>query len=63
MYMFLEANVEDNGKLKRLAMNIPADIHASIKIACAKRHITITKWVMRAIIEKLIHERKLDLSE
>lgn len=53
--------MEDKKKLKRLAVNLPSDIHAKIKLASVKRNITITKWVMRAIFQKLVHDKKFDL--
>lgn len=49
-------------KLKRLSVNIPLDIHQKIRIITAQRNITITTWIMRAVIEKLIRDAKLDLT-
>lgn len=44
-------------KNKRLGIEIPKDIHADIKIRAAKRGISITKYVMRAVIEQIKKEK------
>jgi len=45
-------------KLKRLSVEIPADLHKRIKIESAERYITITDWIMDAITKKMIEEDK-----
>jgi len=44
---------------KRLSVDIPQVFHDWIVEASSKRNITITKWILRAIVEKLIKDRDI----
>lgn len=48
--------MEERKKYKRLSMNLADEIHQDIKIRAAKRNITITEWIMRAITEAMVKE-------
>ena len=41
---------------KRIVFNVSNEVHTAIKIRAAFRHITITKYIMRAIMEKILQE-------
>ena len=41
---------------KRLSVNMTENLHQEIKIRAAKRNITITEWIMRAIAEAMVKE-------
>lgn len=43
-------------KSKRLVADIPEELHKEIKIQAMLRNITVRKYVMRAIIEKLNYD-------
>lgn len=45
---------------KRLSVNIPLPIHEHITTVCIKRNITISRWVLRALVEKLIRDRDIN---
>lgn len=44
---------------KRLLINIDEDMHTDIKKICAEKRISITYWILTAIIEQLKKERDL----
>lgn len=44
---------------KRLIININEDLHADIKKICAEKRISITYWILMAIIEQIKKERDL----
>jgi hypothetical protein len=41
---------------KRLSVDIPTAIYKNMKISTVNRNCTITKWVIRAIIDRLKKE-------
>jgi predicted HicB family RNase H-like nuclease len=43
---------------KRLVAEIPPEIHKEIKIQAAFGNMTMRKWVIRAIIEKIQRDKK-----
>ena len=43
---------------KRLSMNILLELHKEIKKRSAVKNISITTWIMQAIIEKITIEDK-----
>lgn len=45
---------------KRLAIDIPDQIHKDIKLCADVRNITMTRWVLRACYQKLKQERILE---
>lgn len=49
-----------NGKPKRtqIAFDIQPDIKTRIKIACAKRNISMNAWIKRAIVRLLMQEER-----
>lgn len=50
---------EDKKKqIKRLNVNITSDLHIEIKKRALFRGITITDWVIMALIERINEERK-----
>lgn len=46
-----------NGRL-RLSVDIQEDVFKDAKKECIDRNCTITKWITRAIIEKLKRDKK-----
>jgi len=51
-----------NGR-KRLAVDIPKRIHAQLKEIGRRRNCTITKLVIRAVLETIIKENKWIISK
>jgi hypothetical protein len=45
---------------KRLAIDIPEQIHQDMKYCAKIRNITLTRWVLRACYFKLKQERMLE---
>ena len=43
---------------KRLTMRVPEDLHTRVKVAAAFRGVSITVFMMQAIIEKLVREEQ-----
>ena len=43
---------------KRLAIDIPEELHEAIKIYAARRNITMTKWILRACFARQREESK-----
>jgi hypothetical protein len=50
-------------KMKRLIADIPEDLHKELKTLAAVRNITIRKYVIRAIVEKIAHDTKHQKNE
>ncbi len=48
-----------NGR-KRLQIDIPEDLHVSLNLVAKKRNITVTRYVVRALIRFLLEESKYD---
>lgn len=48
---------EQKPKQKRLTLEIPEELHAKIKIEAIFVNITLRKYVMRAIIEKIQRDK------
>ena len=46
---------------KRLSMQIPAVLRAVLLDVCRKRNISITRWVIRAIVEKFIRDGEVSI--
>jgi hypothetical protein len=46
---------------KRLSVDVPIKIHQQIKALSIRRNITITRWVLRAIYDKIVKEKKYDI--
>jgi len=46
----------NKNKTKRLSITLPLTVHDNIRRRADIRHITITRWVLRCIIEKIIRE-------
>lgn len=44
---------------KRLLINIDEDMHTDIKKICAEKHISITYWILMAIIDQIKKEKDL----
>lgn len=51
-------NKQEAIKLKRLAMDMPIEIHNEVKAVAALRGCSITAYIMRLIIEALVKESK-----
>jgi len=49
-------NKQEAIKLKRLAMDIPIEIHNEVKAVAALRGCSITAYIMRLIVEALVKE-------
>jgi predicted HicB family RNase H-like nuclease len=45
---------------KRLILNIPEEIHEEIRQRANFRYMSITKYVLRALIEKIAVEQQFD---
>ena len=45
---------------KRLIININEAVHQEIKCRAAIRHISMTKWITRAIIEQIKKEKSFE---
>lgn len=45
---------------KRLQVDIPEDLHASLNVVAKKRNITVTRYVVRALMRFLLEESKYD---
>lgn len=45
-----------SNKKKRLSMEIAAEMHKQLKIRAASANLSITDWVLQAIIQKLTQE-------
>ena len=43
--------------IKQLIIEIPNDIHTKIKIAAARRNISMKLWVLRVLIRALNEEK------
>jgi len=44
----------------KMTVNIPREIHAEIKALSARRYLTMTQWLMKAIALMIKEERKHD---
>jgi len=54
----------DNEKeLKRLILDVPKEFHARIKAQCALKHITIQKYVMRAVMLEILKDEQYTLEQ
>ncbi len=47
----------------RFTINLASEIHAQIKSHCAHRHITMSKWVIKMIVNQLLLEGVLENTE
>jgi len=45
---------------KRLAVDLPIEIHMELMKMAEKYNITLTKYLLRLIVEKLIQEKKYE---
>lgn len=45
-------------KTKRLTIEIPEDLHKEIKVEAAFRNITIRKYVLQAVLERMKQDKK-----
>ncbi len=54
---FVMEHTESREGRKRLSMDIPTEIQEKIEQRCKKRNITITKFILQAILEKLRNEQ------
>ncbi len=52
-------DLEEVIKIKRLIVDIPMDMHIEVKKRAAIRGISIKKYVLKAIIERIKKERSL----
>lgn len=43
---------------KRIIFNVPEELHKLIKERADLKYITITKWVLQAVLEKIAIENK-----
>ena len=43
-------------KTKRLSVNLPLSVHKLIKEMADIRHLTITRFILRCVIEKIIRD-------
>ena len=43
---------------KRLSMNLPMGVHENIRLRANARHITITRYVLRCIIENIVRNQE-----
>lgn len=50
-------------QLKRLVADIPEKVHQELKVQAAIRKITMRKYVLRAILEKLNYDTKHQQNE
>lgn len=46
--------------LKRLTMDIDAEIHADMKARAALRHTSITNYVLEAVAARILRENKME---
>ncbi len=44
--------------LKKLQIDIPEDLHSDIKIWATWKNMTIKKYVLQAIMEKMAHDEQ-----
>lgn len=49
--------MEEREGRKRLSMDIPNDIYEKVEKGAKKRNITITKYVLQALLQKLREEQ------
>jgi hypothetical protein len=47
---------KEGGRLKRLTIDLPVDVHTRFKIFCASRKTTMVEEVVAAILERLPHD-------
>lgn len=47
-------------KMKRLNIQIPEELHARIKSEASHRNLTITKYLMSALIEKAQRDKNYE---
>jgi hypothetical protein len=43
---------------KHLAFKIESELHKELKKRCIDKNITLTKWIMQAVLEKMAQEDK-----
>lgn len=48
-------------KNKRLSVNIPINLHLYVQQLSRDDNITLTKWITRAILEKMIREGDVEV--
>ena len=42
----------------RISLDIPEELHETLKEMCDKRYMTKTMYIIRALVEKFINEEK-----
>lgn len=52
--------MEQTIKKKRVNIEVDEKFHAEVKSRAALRNITISKWVMRAILEQIKREKQYE---
>lgn len=50
----------NNKETKRLAMNVPAEVHNQLKLMSIKYNINMTDYVVRVLVERLDKEKDYD---
>lgn len=48
-----------NKETKRLTVVVKSDLHKHIKVICAEKRISIGKWLIEAIIDRLKKDQEL----
>ena len=48
----------NNENRRRLSMNVPKDLYGTMLMAAHERNCTMTKWVLRAIVNQIKLEKK-----
>jgi len=51
---------DQNKTTQRLGLEIPKEIHSDIKVRASTRGISITKYVMRAIMEQIKKDKSYE---
>lgn len=51
---------EEKELYKRLALNIPNNLHTEIKIKAAKKNISMLGYILGAVIKRLEHDRQYE---
>jgi len=44
--------------MKRLVMEIPEGIHKEIKVQAVWKNITMRKYILQAVMEKIAHDKQ-----
>ncbi len=55
--------MNEDKKRKQIIFDIPEDIHKQIKILAAMRNITMSRWMQKAINERIQKEMRHDEDE